>query len=223
MHFQPIENTGDGDYLSHAVADQPSIHRESSNNALDDVFGDDDDEMPTEHHAPHPSDMRRLESEHTTAGYREGLTVGKQQWLQAGFDEGYGMGAAVAVRAGQLLGLLEGIAEALKGEDSRFEQLLKQAKADLSAEKMLSGEYWTGEGLWKYEVGQGVEQQAKNAAGGEKHPLVRKWAAIVDDELGRYEVNRGILNHVNNEVPAPPVNDEPKAVGELPKKDLLDW
>lgn len=226
MHFQPIDNTGNEGYLSHAAVDQPHIHHEAPNNTFDDVFGDDggDDEILSgNQHANHPSDMRRLESEHTTAGYREGLAIGKQQWLQAGFDEGYGMGAAVAVRAGQLLGLLEGIAEAIEGEDSRMEALLNEAKTELAIDKMLSGAYWTGEGLWKYEIDEGLGQHAKNATGGERHPLVQKWTAIVEAEMERYGIDRGILDHVNAEAQAPMTSDEPKAVGELPKKDLLDW
>src|SRR6187431_1331366 len=86
---------------------------------LDDVWGD---ELASEDHErvltpygahAHPSDMHRLQREHSTAGYREGITVAKAQSIQEGFDEGFGLGATVGARAGQLLGLLEGVANAL--------------------------------------------------------------------------------------------------------------
>ncbi|KAH6650555.1 hypothetical protein F5144DRAFT_543589 [Chaetomium tenue] len=106
----------------------------SYNNDLDDIWA-----TPTylPQHPPHPhphhhhhqpphyqtfsfhpseptvSDIPRLSAAHSTAGYRDGITLAKARTAQGGFDEGYGLGATVGARAGQLLGVLEGLAAAV--------------------------------------------------------------------------------------------------------------
>lgn len=99
-----------------------------SNRDLDDVWGDDgDDGISTSTFAPplpdsrppaavgggrvqaEVSDIPRLKQEHTTAGYRDGVTVAKAASVQAGFDEGYGLGASIGAHAGRLLGVLTGL------------------------------------------------------------------------------------------------------------------
>ncbi|KAH9936248.1 uncharacterized protein B0H18DRAFT_1113669 [Fomitopsis serialis] len=52
----------------------------------------------------------KLSSGFTNAGYREGITAGKESALQAGFDEGF---AQVGAPIGRQLGILRGIASAL--------------------------------------------------------------------------------------------------------------
>ncbi|VDB95749.1 unnamed protein product [Peniophora sp. CBMAI 1063] len=62
-----------------------------------------------------PSDVRdaewtKISSDFTNAGYREGITSGKEDALQEGFDAGY---AHVGLPLGRSLGLLRGRASAL--------------------------------------------------------------------------------------------------------------
>ncbi|MCJ1437259.1 Essential protein Yae1, N terminal [Xylographa pallens] len=71
---------------------------------------------PDSHHATHPSDIPRLRSQHSTAGYRDGLSASKTPALQPGFDEGYTLGAVLGLKAGELLGVLEGVCAALKAQ-----------------------------------------------------------------------------------------------------------
>ncbi|MCJ1397603.1 Essential protein Yae1, N terminal [Xylographa trunciseda] len=69
---------------------------------------------PDSHHTTHPSDIPRLRSQHSTAGYREGLSASKPPALQPGFDEGYTLGAVLGLKVGELLGVLDGVAAALQ-------------------------------------------------------------------------------------------------------------
>ncbi|KAK4245064.1 hypothetical protein C7999DRAFT_43377 [Corynascus novoguineensis] len=59
------------------------------------------------------ADIPRLSQSHQTAGYRDGIAAAKARTAQHGFDEGYPLGAHIGARAGQLLGVLEGLAAAV--------------------------------------------------------------------------------------------------------------
>ncbi|KAI8986084.1 hypothetical protein BD414DRAFT_416329 [Trametes punicea] len=56
------------------------------------------------------SEWARLSSDFTNAGYREGITAGKEDALQHGFDEGF---AQVGAPIGHELGILRGLCSAL--------------------------------------------------------------------------------------------------------------
>ncbi|KAM7222531.1 hypothetical protein V8F06_002025 [Rhypophila decipiens] len=159
----------------------------------DDVWGDDDDDTPFHqpaeltsgseqplHLRTQPesgsgfvsvSDIPRLKQEHTTAGYRDGVTIAKAASVQAGFDEGYGLGATIGAHAGRLLGLLQGLVGALSsnsnpasgsgsgkdGEDpenesARLQALLETATKELNVLSIFGEEYFARDGIWKYEV-----------------------------------------------------------------------
>lgn len=145
----------------------------------------------------HPSDARRLRQEHTTAGYRDGITVAKASSVQAGFDEGFGLGATIGLRVGHLLGVLEGIAAGLGkgpapgGVGSGAVNLLADARAELGVRSVFSGDYWHPDGTWKYEVGGGsgdVEEEGEVLFSHvtEAHPVVKKWTAVVEGEMRRW-------------------------------------
>ncbi|KAA1469679.1 hypothetical protein DENSPDRAFT_879117 [Dentipellis sp. KUC8613] len=69
------------------------------------------DDAPTA--SPHAGDAEwdKMASDFTNAGYREGITAGKEGALQEGFDAGF---AQVGVPLGHELGLLRGLAAALQ-------------------------------------------------------------------------------------------------------------
>ncbi|KAJ4397520.1 Essential protein Yae1, N terminal [Gnomoniopsis smithogilvyi] len=177
------------------------------NDPLDDVFGadnspvfdqdfDDDESRPmdfSDRH--HPSDMHRLQQEHTTAGYRDGIAVAKASSIQAGFDEGFSLGGTIGLKVGRLLGLLEGIVGALGGENDTTSEseaatkLLSDARVDLDLRSMFSPKFWNEDGTWKYEVdekeaeGEGVVLFSHVA---EAHPLVKKWTATVAEQMSKW-------------------------------------
>ncbi|ROV93405.1 hypothetical protein VMCG_08433 [Cytospora schulzeri] len=153
----------------------------------------------------HPSDIHRLRQEHTTAGYREGITVAKASSVQAGFDEGFGLGATIGLRVGYLLGVLEGIAAALGSGNGKVQQqqpgyeqgkaLLADARTELGVRSVFSEEYWHPDGTWKYEVVGGGRADDGDGNGddevlfshvAEAHPMVRKWTAVVEGEMQRW-------------------------------------
>ncbi|KIV89330.1 hypothetical protein PV10_08906 [Exophiala mesophila] len=59
------------------------------------------------------SDIPTLRRQHMTDGYREGLSIGKAQVMQEGFDVGYPVGVEIGMRVGVILGVLEGILAAV--------------------------------------------------------------------------------------------------------------
>ena len=63
-----------------------------------------------------------------TDGYREGLSVGKPQVMQKGFDAGYPLGVEVGLRVGNVLGVLEGVVAALGSSKGKPGSVAKVSK-----------------------------------------------------------------------------------------------
>ncbi|KAJ9138726.1 hypothetical protein NKR19_g7736, partial [Coniochaeta hoffmannii] len=150
-----------------------SISQSNSNNDLDDIWGS-SPSSPTPHPSSsspshqqqhHPSDIPRLQQEHATAGYRDGIAAAKAGSAQAGFDEGFGLGAVIGARAGRVLGVLEGLsaaAAAITGDEGdereRLRGLLEEAGRELGVVSVFGREYWDGEGVWRFQVGEEEEE-----------------------------------------------------------------
>ncbi|KAG4433081.1 hypothetical protein IFR05_011447, partial [Cadophora sp. M221] len=95
-----------------AIADELPVSY--TNDDFDDVFGSAPSSPSLLPHQPttgnlEPSDIPRLREKHETEGYRDGVTKGKGESVQAGFDEGYGLGAVLGLKIGKILGILEGV------------------------------------------------------------------------------------------------------------------
>lgn len=202
---------------------------QASLDQLDDVFGS-APASPTEPEAQsgsHPSDIRRLETEHTNAGYREGITVAKESSIQAGFDEGFSLGATIGARAGHLLGIVEGIADAIKGQSGQAaeaaEQLLNAARDELSTAKIFSAEYWAPDGNWNYDVTARDGDQVLFPDVAAAHPLIQKWSKTVDDQVNLWQIQLSILDDDTgprmDAVPVEPLNTSVPARA----KQSLDW
>lgn len=192
---------------------------------LDDVFGDHD--AAPHHDAPREeatlSDMPRLEREHATAGYRDGVTAAKGASVQAGFDEGFSLGAEIGKKVGEMVGLLEGIYEAVGGGD----EVLARAREEMTKERMFGQEYWHEDGTWRYEVG-GREESIVFADVADAHPLVRKWAAVVEEEVSRWGIDMDVLGKSTEEAEEARKRDDVLEVSARPpagetKKNALDW
>jgi hypothetical protein len=82
------------------------------------------------------SDLPAMKRQHMNDGYREGLTASKAKVMQAGFDEGYPIGVQIAMRAGPILGMLEGYLacksiNAIPGMRARVQATYNDAVRDL--------------------------------------------------------------------------------------------
>jgi hypothetical protein len=188
-------------------------------NDMDDVFGSAPSSPTLFPNNPRgnsePSEIPRMRSVHSTAGYRDGLTAAKGKTIQDGFDEGYSLGATVGLRVGAILGVLEGLlSAALKNEASkpaaedtvqfqvnferheleteRLRNLLGRAREELKTEGTFGTEYWSSDGVWTYEV--------QERGGGWKdvvdaHPLIQSWENIIEEEATKAALDLTVMDH----------------------------
>ncbi|KAI1097751.1 hypothetical protein F4804DRAFT_326628 [Jackrogersella minutella] len=136
-------------------------------------------------------DTRRLQTQHTTEGYRDGITAGKVQSIQPGFDQGFSLGANIGLKAGWILGLLEGVNRALKEtadhNSAKVDQLLSDAVKELNIDSIFAEEYWASDGSWKYIVkGSKTDGQILFEDVADEHPIITKWKLLVHQETKKY-------------------------------------
>lgn len=198
----------------------PAPARQDEANNLDDVFGS-APSSPTLSHATRstrnnePSEVPRLRSAHSTAGYRDGLTFAKGTTIQEGFDEGYGLGATMGLRIGSILGILEGIWAAVAKSDAkrapalddggvrmgtesqpeteRLKTLVVKARSELRTEGVFGRQYWGEDGIWVYHV--------QESGGGWKdvvdaHPLIQSWEAVAAEEVAKVRLDTGVMDRM---------------------------
>ncbi|KAG8758215.1 hypothetical protein FRC14_000520 [Serendipita sp. 396] len=79
----------------------------------------------------------KMEDDFTNVGYREGITKGKEDALQEGFDDGF---ATVGVPLGRQIGILRGVVAGLlvasRTKDSPLSQLSTQRDLDTLRERL---------------------------------------------------------------------------------------
>lgn len=198
----------------------PSPTHPNNNNNFDDVFGS-APSSPTSFPAiaargnNEPSDIPRLRSAHSTAGYRDGLTASKGTTIQEGFDEGYGLGATMGLRVGAIIGTLEGILSAAakkerssnmtvsdgnsgqllsrnkkESEVERLKALVNKARNELRTEGVFGKEYWGSDGIWTYHIeeGEGGWQDVVDT-----HPLIRSWERTLRVEVDRVGLDTSVF------------------------------
>ncbi|KUM63114.1 hypothetical protein ACN42_g3983 [Penicillium freii] len=105
--------------------DYPAV--DNNDNSLDDIFGSSPPHESTltaplpstinpYTQSTEPSDLPSLRRQHVTAGYRDGTSASKGAHVQEGFDGGFPVGAQLGMRAGTVLGIMEGL---LRGFEER--------------------------------------------------------------------------------------------------------
>jgi hypothetical protein len=122
--------------------------------------------------------------------------------MQAGFDEGYSLGAAMGLRVGVLVGGVEGLCSAVadQEEGERLRRLRKEVRAELSIERVFAKEWWGEDGVWRYNVAVG-EAEADEAEVTFQdvvaaHPLLRKWTEVLEKEARKWGVDLEALERV---------------------------
>ncbi|KAI1818549.1 hypothetical protein GGS20DRAFT_594467 [Poronia punctata] len=193
-----------------------------------DPFGADLDSPLPQNPTPQNMDMsldtRRLQAQHNSIGYREGITRGKASAIQAGFDQGYALGANIGLKAGQVLGLLEAISAALSKSgdgDKRAAKLLSQAADELNPERLFTSDYWAPDGTWTYPVTaprDGGELTYPDIA--EQHPLIAKWTGIAKQVAEERRIDREIL--ILRDRPAHEHGDVTAETGTKPENQVLE-
>jgi len=184
------------------------------NNHLDDIYGSAPASPTLSSHNPsaeHPessnsqthetlSDIPAIRRLHNTAGYREGVSVSKEKFIQEGFDEGYALGACLGQKVGYILGVFEGIVIALRrsaASSSRGREakaMLEAARKELRVEVLLGAEWVDSEGIWKWTV-PGSEETSE--ADGEvtfmevadAHPTMKSWIEKLEKVTQEWNVD----------------------------------
>jgi hypothetical protein len=134
-------------------------HRDEEENDGDDEIDESDRDRSRDRNGNREegSEIPALQRTHRTNGYRDGVTESKEKFIQEGFDEGYSLGAILGLRAGYILGGIEGIVRALGTErQAEATELLGSARKELDLKEIFGSDYFDDEGVWKYQV-PGVE------------------------------------------------------------------
>lgn len=125
--------------------------------SMSDVWHDDEDNHQA-HTNQHVSDLAKLEQIHHNAGYLEGITASKEEYLQQGFDAEYPVGADIGLKVGRIIGKLQGLG---------LVDLEVKALKELSLEALFSAKYF--------------DQESVKPTYEAEHPLISKWTALVDN------------------------------------------
>lgn len=186
-----------------AMPQKDDISSETSTCLLDDIF-DTETHVPVENgHAATEgeSDVARLREILSTHGYRDGVTAGKAESVQRGFDDGYRFGCLLGLRAGLIFGVIDGLLEAYEGAaklpspSSHDESLLEELKSirteadvDLQTEKLQVDET----------VQLGDTEQPNDSTELEAlvslHPAIAHWTAVLKTFLIEWSLPESILD-----------------------------
>ncbi|KAF2433012.1 hypothetical protein EJ08DRAFT_104496 [Tothia fuscella] len=175
---------------SHAAQDQQGLEDVpfpiAQEDTIDGLTTESDDVLTNDE----ISDVRRMRSVHNTAGYRDGIGSSKEAHVQAGFDEGYSLGAEIGSKVGWILGVLDNLEKASYSMDeSTFTrsgaskndivQLHSEAKADLSAQNIYSNDFFQGDGVWSFSLPSASKESSDEDITFRKvadaHPLIMTW------------------------------------------------
>ncbi|KAJ0167043.1 Uncharacterized protein CTA2_4658 [Colletotrichum tanaceti] len=230
MHLQPIDNTEIEPFTSAMDTDPRITIMPDGQETFDDVWGSEPgsptnvaQDAPT---GTHPGDIPRLQAEHTTAGYREGVTLAKAQSIQTGFDEGFSLGAEIGALAGQVVGVLEGIAAALDGQDDAIAKAARKssddAKAELKTDSIFTPAFWNNDGTWKFDVDKHVGEEILFSDVARAHPLIQKWTKIADAEIERWRITLDAIGDAPEHERQPSPERAPSSAVPQTKKPL-DW
>jgi hypothetical protein len=156
-----MADTGAGtDHVKSPTTSEPSLQSESTSAtsvSLEMFSSSDDDVFDMSEDYQHPNDgiqasvarqemlseLPAMQRQHTTAGYREGLSASKAKSMQGGFDQGYPIGFELGLRVGKIFGVLEGFLTAFAkdkmGPPTGLVELYESAKQELASTQLLNG------------------------------------------------------------------------------------
>jgi Essential protein Yae1, N terminal len=147
------------------------------------------------------SDVRRVHTIHSTAGYRDGISASKEKFIQEGFDEGFLLGAELGFAVGYIQGCLEIIKGAFNNSIDqvylkRVNEVVERASTELDLKNVFNPQYFDGNGVWKYPVkgnaGGAAYDEEKDELNitledaAKAHPIIIRWMKELEnisDEL----------------------------------------
>lgn len=193
--------------------DVPAVQQEQpnhNNDLFEDIFGSapaspelngsQGDEVAAERgNNNEVSDIPRLRSRHVTEGYREGIAESKEKFIQAGFDEGYSLGAELGLKAGWCLGVLEGVCRAWEKarmdggkeppvgleDGTKPTELFAKAQEELEMQKLFDPAYFGPDGIWLYNV-PGAEDETTFKDVALAHPILSPWVATARSTANKF-------------------------------------
>ncbi|KAF3350219.1 UPF0676 protein [Verticillium dahliae VDG2] len=150
------------------------------------------------------------------------------------------LGAAIGSQAGQIIGLLEGVAHALAGHDDASlaeaaARSVEEARHELQVEKLFGPDYWNTDGTWNYEVAAKTKAdgtQEKGRAGeddilfadvADAHPLIVKWTEVVEAAVARWGIDRAVFADVGEEERLAAQDRAAANAGPQQTRKPLDW
>lgn len=118
---------------------------------------------PTSFFSNNVSDVPRLRSVHVTAGYRDGIADGKTRSVQAGFDEGYSLGAVMGLNVGWIMGILDGLIVAMAMKRQKHMKMWKKG----NTQQLSSGTANMAAGHWAnlFTKDEGLKLPSENPPG----------------------------------------------------------
>jgi Essential protein Yae1, N terminal len=130
------------------------------------------------------SEVPHVYATHHQAGYREGISVSKTAHLQAGFDEGYLLGAEFGYAIGWLTAAAEAL-ETARRPDSAALGGLQRVGEGLTLRSVYGSEYFDAEGKWLYPVAikEGKQPSLQDVV--LAHPVIGRYVALLKNESKR--------------------------------------
>ncbi|KAK9239911.1 hypothetical protein V1525DRAFT_397117 [Lipomyces kononenkoae] len=139
-------------------------------------------------------DLQRLQRDHSQQGYLDGITMGKPESVQQGFDSGYPFGAELGLQVGRVLGMLQGLrslAAGIKQRESSVDDLERRARSELlDIQNLFNSQYWrvdetTGD-IFPRWVSDVEYKTADSSVVVAKHPVVHRWTDTVESLMKEF-------------------------------------
>lgn len=128
------------------------------------------------------SELPLLQRTHLKSGYRDGISQGRQDAVQPGFDEAYPTGAGIGLRIGRIIGILEAL---LENSQDKIESrtMMLEAKLELDLQRLLSSDSDEGQVLNHEENLAIVAEGYMRAQLAYIERAIQKWEDIADETL----------------------------------------
>jgi hypothetical protein len=150
------------------------------------------------------SDVRRIHTVHSTAGYRDGISASKEKFIQEGFDEGFLLGAELGFAVGYIHCCME-LVKMAKGNsmaenfEKRVDEIVAKASTELDMKNIFQPQFFDTDGVWKYPVQGILDGKAYDEEKDElnitmkdvamAHPVITRWMKELENVAEELKIN----------------------------------